>query len=59
MKISGTSDSLLESANKLLSLALKEGAAEAEVYGMVGRSVDVDLRREYVEMASEIIRAWD
>lgn len=53
MKISDTLDSLLESANKLLSLTLKEGAAEAEVYGMVGRSVDVDLRREYVEMASE------
>jgi len=46
-------DSLLESAHRLLSLALKEGAAEAEVYGMVGRAVDVDLRREYVEMASE------
>lgn len=53
MRISGTSDSLLESAHRLLSLALKEGAAEAEVYGMVGRAVDVDLRREYVEMASE------
>ncbi len=53
MRISGTSDSLLESAHRLLSLALKEGAAQAEVYGMVGRSVDVDLRREYVEMASE------
>jgi PmbA protein len=53
MRISGTSDSLIESAHRLLSLALKEGAAEAEVYGMVGRSVDVDLRREYVEMASE------
>lgn len=53
MRISDTSDSLLESAQRLLSLALKEGAAEAEVYGMVGRSVDVDLRREHVEMASE------
>ncbi len=53
MRISDTSDSLLESAQRLLSLALKEGAAEAEVYGMVGRSVDVDLRRENVEMASE------
>ena len=53
MRISGISDSLLESAHRLLSLALKEGAAEAEVYGMVARSVDVDLRRENVEMASE------
>ncbi|MGB3921474.1 PmbA/TldA family metallopeptidase, partial [Methanothrix sp.] len=53
MRISGTSDSLIELARRLLNLALKQGAEEAEVYGMVGRSVDVDLRREYVEMASE------
>ena len=53
MKTSGTSDSLLEYAHQLLSLALREGAAEAEVYGMMGRSVDVDLRKEYVELASE------
>ena len=53
MKTSGISDSLLESAHQLLALALKEGAAEAEVYGMVGRSVDVDLRKGSVEMASE------
>ena len=53
MRISDTSDSLIELARRLLNLALKQGAEEAEVYGMVGRSVDVDLRREYVEMASE------
>ncbi|HEX7445534.1 MAG TPA: TldD/PmbA family protein [Methanothrix sp.] len=53
MKTSGISDSLLEYAHQLLALALREGAAEAEVYGMVGRSVDVDLRKGSVEMASE------
>ncbi len=53
MKTSGISDSLLENAHQLLALALREGAAEAEVYGMVGRSVDVDLRKGSVEMASE------
>jgi PmbA protein len=53
MKTSGISDSLLEYAHQLIALALREGAAEAEVYGMVGRSVDVDLRKGSVEMASE------
>ncbi len=53
MKISGISDSLLEYAHQLIALALREGAAEAEVYGMVGRSVDADLRKGSVEMASE------
>lgn len=53
MKISDTSDSLLEHAHKLLSIALQEGAEQAEVYGMVGRSVDIDLRRDVVELASE------
>lgn len=53
MKTSGISDSLIEYAHQLLALALREGAAEAEVYGMVGRSVDVDLRKGSVEMASE------
>ncbi len=53
MKTSGISDSLLEYAHQLLALALREGAAEAEVYGMVGRSVNVDLRKGSVEMASE------
>jgi PmbA protein len=56
MKISDTSDSidaLLDHGHKLLSLALLEGAAQAEVYGMMGRSVDIDLRRDAVELASE------
>ena len=53
MKTSGISDSLLEYAHQLLDLALREGAAEAEIYGMVGHSVDVDLRKGSVEMASE------
>ena len=53
MKTSGISDSLLEYAHQLIALALREGAAEAEVYGMVGRSVDADLRKGSVEMASE------
>lgn len=56
MKISDTSDSidaLLDAGHKLLSLALQEGAEQAEVYGMIGRSVDIDLRRDAVELASE------
>ena len=53
MKTSDISDSLLEYAHQLIALALQEGAAEAEVYGMVGRSVDADLRKGSVEMASE------
>ena len=53
MKTSDISDSLLEYAHQLIALALREGAAEAEVYGMVGRSVDADLRKGSVEMASE------
>ncbi len=40
-------------ARKLISMALKEGAEEAEVYGMDGRSVDIDLRKGSVELASE------
>lgn len=56
MKISDTSDSiesLLDYGHKLLSLALQEGAEQAEVYGMLGRSVDIDLRKDAVELASE------
>jgi len=56
MKISGTSDSidaLLDYGHKLLSQALREGAEQAEVYGMMGRSVDIDLRKDAVELASE------
>jgi len=53
MKISDTSDSLLQNAHELLSIAMREGAEQAEVYGMIGRSVDIDLRRDVVELASE------
>ena len=53
MKISDTSDSLLQNAHELLSIAMREGAEQAEVYGMIGRSVDIDLRRDAVELASE------
>jgi PmbA protein len=34
-------------------MAEREGAAEAEVFGVVGRSVDVDLRKNEIELASE------
>lgn len=63
-KISGTSyspsngsqsNSLAEYAHRLLSLALGEGADEAEVFGMEGRSAEVDLRKDKVEMASQSI----
>jgi len=53
MKISDTSDSLIEYAHQLLALAMQEGAEEAEVFGVLGRSVDVDLRKNVVELASE------
>ncbi len=56
MRISDTSDSidaLLDYGRKLLSIALQEGAEQAEVFGMTGRSVDIDLRRDVVELASE------
>jgi PmbA protein len=43
----------MECANQLLSIALRDGADEAEVYGMSGRSLDIDLRKGAVELASE------
>src|SRR5512137_947691 len=51
----GQSNSLLEYAHQLLSLALAAGAQEAEVFGMEGRSAEVALRKYKVEMASESI----
>lgn len=56
MRISATSDSLLDSAYDLLALASRQGAAEAEVFGLAGRHVDVDLRKKEVELASFSIR---
>jgi len=44
---------LIESAHRLVSLAEKAGAEEAEVFGVNSRSVDVELRKDLVEMASE------
>ncbi|HII06970.1 MAG TPA: TldD/PmbA family protein [Methanotrichaceae archaeon] len=46
-------EDLFESARRLLALAEKAGAKEAEVFGLEARSVDVDLRKDQVEMASE------
>ncbi|HNT71927.1 MAG TPA: DNA gyrase modulator, partial [Methanothrix sp.] len=46
-------DDLFEGARRLLSLAEKAGAEEAEVFGLMVKTVDVDLRRYRVEMASE------
>ena len=53
MKISGTSFSLIEYAHQLLALAEKEGAEEAEVFGLCGRAMEVDLRKSVVDLASE------
>jgi PmbA protein len=57
MKISDTLDDsskqLLAYAHELISLAMAEGAEEAEVYGMSGRSVHIDLRKDAVELASQ------
>ncbi|MDD1759970.1 MAG: TldD/PmbA family protein [Methanothrix sp.] len=55
MRISDTSASLMECAHRLLAQAKHEGADEAEVFGAIGRSVDVDLRKSTVELASESI----
>lgn len=49
------SDGLIENAHRLLAKAKSEGAEEAEVFGICGRSVDVDLRKSDVELASESI----
>ncbi|MGC9515330.1 TldD/PmbA family protein [Methanocrinis sp.] len=46
-------EDLFESARRLLALAERAGAEEAEVFGSVAKAVDVDLRRDQVEMASE------
>jgi PmbA protein len=43
----------LERAHELVALANRAGAEEAEVFGLAGRSMDVDLRRDKVELASE------
>ncbi|NYT01835.1 MAG: TldD/PmbA family protein [Methanosarcinales archaeon] len=52
-RISGTSGDLLEAARRLLDLAERSGAEEAEVYGVSWRGIDVDLRKEKVETASQ------
>jgi len=44
---------LLTYAHELISLAVAEGAEEAEVFGMSGRSVHIDLRKDVVELASQ------
>ncbi len=53
MKISDTLDRLLPHARELLLLAKAEGAEEAEVYGMAGQSLDIDLRKSQVELVSQ------
>lgn len=57
MRTSGISDSsvdgLIEQAHRLLAIAEAEGAEEAEVFGVCGRSADVDLRKSEIELASE------
>jgi len=44
---------VIEGADRLLVLAKRAGAEEAEVFGGLVRSMDVDLRKDKVEMASE------
>ena len=43
----------MDYARNLLTLAMRSGAEEAEVFGTSGRSVDVNLRKDQVELASE------
>jgi len=58
-RISDTSASstagLMDEAIRLMHLALLAGAEEAEVFGLSGRSIDVDLRKSSIEMASQSI----
>ncbi|MFB3764239.1 MAG: TldD/PmbA family protein [Methanotrichaceae archaeon] len=53
MRISGISGDLLGYGHKLMALGMREGAEEAEVFGVSGRSVDIDLRKNEIELASE------
>lgn len=55
MRISGISGDhdLIGYGHKLIAMAEREGAEEAEVFGISGRSVDIDLRRDEIELASE------
>ncbi|MHC1630821.1 MAG: TldD/PmbA family protein, partial [Methanotrichaceae archaeon] len=46
-------EDLIERARSLLLLAEQAGAEESEVFGLDARSVDLDLRKDSVEMASE------
>lgn len=46
-------DLLIAAAHRLLSNAVRAGADEAEVFGISGRSVDVELRCDSIESASE------
>ena len=60
MKTSDTSDrssSLIEHAHRLLTLAEREGAEEAEVFGIYGHSANIDLRKDVIELASESFHA--
>lgn len=54
-KLDGFCEGLIEHAHSLLAKAKSEGAEEAEVFGICGRSVDVDLRKSDIELASESI----
>jgi PmbA protein len=54
-KLDSLSDGLMDQAHRLLAKALAGGAEEAEVFGICGRSVDVDLRKSEIELASESI----
>lgn len=53
MRISDTSGDLIGYGHKLMAIAMREGAEEAEVFGVSGRSVDIDLRKDEIELASE------
>ncbi len=53
MRISGILGDLIDYGHKLMAIAEREGAEEAEVFGISGRSVDIDLRKDEIELASE------
>ena len=46
-------ENLIGSGRKLLALAVRAGAKEAEVFGTIGRSISMDLRKSEIELGSE------
>jgi len=44
---------IFDNAYKALEFALKEGADEAEIYCVEGRSISIDIHRDVIDLAKE------